>query len=90
MHNPFDSGRIAAYAKENHILTDRSQSRIGAKLRPQPIEFRAFGYFLHPRAKQTKRSQCMAWTVLGDVVRDLFKVAWDKRGQAKTHYRAAG
>jgi len=80
MDDPFDSDRISAYAIEDYVLTERGQARIDAKLGPQPIEFRLFGYFLHPRAKQTKQPHCMAGTVLGDVIRDLFKVARHERG----------
>ncbi len=74
MHDPFDSDGILADAKEDHVIAHSGQPCIYADLGPQPINLRLFGYFLHPRAKQTKHARCMAWAVLGDIIRDLLKV----------------
>jgi len=38
------------------------------------MEFRLPGDFLHSSAEQPKHAHSVTWTVVGDVLRDLFKV----------------
>ena len=80
MYNPFDSDRILADAKKNHVVTHCGQTGFNAKFGPQPIELRLFGYLFHPRAKLTKQSHRMAWAVLCNEIHDLFKVSRYTRG----------
>ncbi len=74
MNHPLDSDRILADTKKNHVVTHCGQSGFRAKLGPQTVDLRLFGYLLHPRVKHTQHSRGMAWTILGNVIRNLFKV----------------
>jgi len=74
MHNPFDSDSVLSDAEEDHVITQCDQSRFRAEFGTQTINLRLFSYLLHPSSKQTKHFHRLTWAVLGNVVRDLFKI----------------
>ncbi len=80
MQDAFNSNCIPAKSKENYIIAHYGQPRVSADLWPRAINFWVFSNFLYSRAKQTDHARGMAWTVLSDIFRDLFKVARDEGG----------
>jgi len=79
MQDALDLNGVLAYAEKNHIVTNGSQSCFRAKLWPQPVDTRLFGYLLHPSVKHAEHARRMPRAVLGNEAGDFFKVAGNQR-----------
>jgi hypothetical protein len=80
VQDSFDSDRILADAKENHLVTGCRQSRFSACFWTQLAEQRLPSDLLHSGAEQTKQSRCMERAVLSNEIYDLFQVNRNARG----------
>jgi hypothetical protein len=75
MDHSLEANGALADAKENHVVSDHSESCIRGKLRPKPIDLWLFRDFLYFGAKQPQDAKSMPGTIRGNEVDDLFQVA---------------
>lgn len=85
MDDSFNANGVGANAKENHILADHCEPGIWAKLRPQAIEFGLPGDLSNTSPQKPHHTQCKAWAVECDEIRDFFKIGGHKQRHAEAH-----